>query len=95
MGRRFLQCKFAVILLNTLFNVIVKSGPLISVGSPWLMATYSLTGSRLILNLRSASGRMDIMPSSHMVLTQPVSPRDPVFARPEQDSAPSVVTTTA
>ncbi|KAF8517004.1 hypothetical protein JB92DRAFT_2908310 [Gautieria morchelliformis] len=33
-GALFFAMMFAVILLNTLFNVLVKSGPLISVGSP-------------------------------------------------------------
>ncbi|KAF8517001.1 hypothetical protein JB92DRAFT_2210835 [Gautieria morchelliformis] len=94
-GALFFAMMFAVILLNTLFNVIAKSGPLLAVGSPWVMATYSLAGPRLILNLRSASGRVDIMTGSHMVLTESVSQRDPVFARAGQDSAPSTVTTTA
>ncbi|KAF8516994.1 hypothetical protein JB92DRAFT_2908175 [Gautieria morchelliformis] len=83
----------AVILLNALLNVVVKSGPLIGVGCP--CTSHHLLGSRLILNLRSASGRVDILAGSHMVLTESVSQRDPVFARAGQDSAPSTVTTTA
>jgi len=36
-----------------MFTVVLDNSPLSVVGAPWLMATYSIAGSRLVLNLRS------------------------------------------
>jgi hypothetical protein len=54
-GAVFFGLIFAVILINTVFNVV--GGVLTSAGSPWLMAAYSIAGSRLILNIRDGFSR--------------------------------------
>jgi len=49
-GAIFFALIFAVMLINTVFNVI--GGVLGAAGIPWLMAGYSIAGSRLVLNIR-------------------------------------------
>jgi hypothetical protein len=42
----------AALLLNIIFIIVVAGSPLNQMGTAWLVATYSVAGSRLVLNLR-------------------------------------------
>jgi len=52
-GSLFFGMIFVVILLNTIFNQL--GGVYLEIGAPWISATYSVAGSRLVLNLKSIS----------------------------------------
>ncbi|GBE78997.1 hypothetical protein SCP_0201940 [Sparassis crispa] len=56
-GSIFFGLIFVVILLNTVFNVL--GGAYIDIGAPWLSASYSIAGSRLVLNLRTMTSIPD------------------------------------
>jgi len=51
-GAIFFALIFAVMLINTVCNVV--GGVLTTAGIPWLMAGYSIAGSRLVLNIRGS-----------------------------------------
>jgi len=54
-GAIFFAWVFATLLLCMLLDVYDWNSPWASLGIPWLIATYSFTGSRIILNMRSTS----------------------------------------
>jgi len=47
---------FSILLVCTCISLTIKT-PLASVGFPWLVATYSFSATRLVLNVRAASKR--------------------------------------
>jgi len=51
-GAVFFALIFAVVLINTVFNAVGDG--LTTAGLPWLMAGYSIAGSRLILSIRGS-----------------------------------------